>query len=52
VYSQTGESTKAMIVGNARVMKYEDIMKEQEMRDEKDYKLKTPQGRPRLKREQ
>lgn len=45
-------STKATIIGNTRVMKYKDIVKEQEARDEKELKLKAPQGRPRLKREQ
>jgi hypothetical protein len=45
-------STKATIIGNARVMKYEDIVKEQEARDEKELKPKAPRGRPRLKRDQ
>jgi len=44
-------STKATMIGNARVMKYEDIVKEQEARDEKELKPKAPRGRPR-KREQ
>jgi hypothetical protein len=34
-----------------RVMKYEDIVKEQEARDEKELKPKAPRGRPRLNRE-
>jgi hypothetical protein len=38
------------MIGNARVMKYEDIVKEQEVRDEKELKPKAPRGRPRLKR--
>jgi hypothetical protein len=45
-------STKATMIGNARVMKYEDILKEQELRDKKALKPKAPRGRPRLKRQQ
>jgi len=45
-------STKATMVGNARVMKYEDIIKEQEARDKKELKLNGPRDRPRLNREQ
>jgi hypothetical protein len=44
-------STKATMIGNARVMKYEGMVKEQEARDEKELKPKAPRGRPRLKRE-
>jgi hypothetical protein len=45
-------STKATIIGNARVIKYEDLVKEREVPDEKELKPKAPRGRPRLKRDQ
>jgi hypothetical protein len=45
-------STKATMVGNAKVMKYEDIMKKQEAHDEKEFKPKATQGHPRVNHEQ
>ena len=59
----TRASTKATVIGKARVMKYEDILKEQRLREQKVLKeksapnrrckrkqLETPQPKPKLAR--
>ncbi|OCK80285.1 hypothetical protein K432DRAFT_393193 [Lepidopterella palustris CBS 459.81] len=42
-------STRAKKVGTARVMKYEDILKEQELREKKESKKRARPGRPKKK---